>query len=313
MIVVDDVSKRFGDVKAVDSVDLRVEPGGVVGLLGHNGAGKTTLIRLLAGLLTPDSGVVRLWERDPVRDGPLVRRRLGVLPSSPLVDLRLTGWENLRFAASMFQLEASAWQARGRLLLERLDLEQREHERVSTYSAGMRQRLSLARVLLPDPEVLLLDEPTSAMDPVGARDLRDMLGSLVADERRAVVMCTHDLGEASQMCADVLILSRGAVIARGRPADLVAPLGMTTTWRVAPEAADTVQDIVGRVDPRARVAGGGVVVADRLEPAAVPRLIRELVAAGVDLYAVERAAASLEELYVQLHDSTARSSSEVRR
>jgi ABC-type multidrug transport system ATPase subunit len=145
------VTRRFGEVTALDRLDLDVASGEVVGLLGHNGAGKTTTVRLLAGLLAADDGTVRVAGRDPVVEGPEVRRAIGVLPSAPVVDDRLTGVQNLRFVADVFGLPRHGLDDRIAAALAAFELDGRGGERVAGYSTGMRQRLSLARVLLPEP------------------------------------------------------------------------------------------------------------------------------------------------------------------
>ncbi len=303
MIRFERVTKRFGDLVAVDGVSFDVAPGEVVGLLGHNGAGKTTIIRMLAGLIDPDDGVIRVLGSDPGADGDVVRRRLGVLPSSPLVDLRLTAAENMRFGARLFGLDRVQAAAAAEELLSQLDLQDRTEDLVSTFSTGMKHRLSLARVLLPDPEVLLLDEPTSTMDPVGAREFRTMLAEQVAVRGRSVVLCTHDLSEAAQLCDQVLILAKGATLKQGSPSDLLVSLGVATTLTVAPTCSETstALRIAREFDPFASEVRVGVVNLPHLEHACVPGLVREIVAAGVNVYGIERETASLEDLYLDLH------------
>ena len=303
MICFERVTKRFGGIVAVDHVSFQVLPGDVVGLLGHNGAGKTTIIRMLAGLIDPDEGAIRVLGLDPGAEGGVVRRRLGVLPSSPIVDLRLTATENMRFAGMLFGLDGAASAAASAELLGQLDLQDRAQDLVSTFSTGMKHRLSLARILLSDPEVLLLDEPTSTMDPVGAREFRTMLAEQVALRKRSVVLCTHDLSEAAQLCGQVLILANGATLKQGRPADLMMSLGVSTTLRVAPTGPETstAMRIAMEFDPSASQVRAGVVSLPQLEYACVPALVRQVVAAGVDVFGIERETASLEDLYLDLH------------
>ncbi len=294
------VSKSFGDVRAVNDVSLEVSAGHILGLLGHNGAGKTTLIRLMTGLLEPDAGEIDAFGSDPVLDGPAVRKRLGVLPSSSIADVRLTGAENMAFAASLFDLPADAAASRSRDLLDGFGLSDRADDLVETYSAGMKQRLCLARVLLPDPEVLLLDEPTSAMDPVGARDFIDTLADFASDDR-AIVLCTHDLAEASSLCSDVVVLSEGSVIAGGAPAELTRAIDVPTLIRVEPTASDRALRIVRSADPSADADSDGEITAPRLTRDAVPGIVEKLVHAGVAVFGVEQQSASLEDVYFDLH------------
>jgi ABC-2 type transport system ATP-binding protein len=299
------VTRRFGDVTAVDAFDLTVERGEVVGLLGHNGAGKTTTVRLLAGLLEADEGTVRVAGHDPIVAGSEVRQRLGVLPSQPIVDARLTARQNLRFAAGLFGVEDDDLAARIDATLEDFDLAGRGDERVAGFSTGMKQRLSLARVLLPDPDVLLLDEPTSALDPVAARQVRRRLAALAQDEDRTVVLCTHDLAEAEQLCDRVVVLEQGRVVLEGSPAELAAAHGVGgVLLEVAPEQVTAVRDRLRR----SAVAGDVVVdAAGRVRATGVPRdeipgLVWALATDQLAVYEVRRLDPTLEEVYLALHD-----------
>jgi ABC-2 type transport system ATP-binding protein len=297
------VSRRFGAVTALAGLDLDVTAGEVVGLLGHNGAGKTTTVRLLAGLLAADAGEVRVDGLDPVADGPQVRGRLGVLPSSPVVDDRLTGTQNLRFAADVFGLPTDGLGERIAAALAAFELGERADERVSGYSTGMRQRLSLARVLLPDPEVLLLDEPTAALDPIAARQVRRTIAELANDRRRTVVLCTHDLPEAEQLCDRVVVLERGRVVAQGSPAELAAAHGTGgVLLDVAADDVTTARDLLRPLTAGdVEVEGAGRLRAAGVGRDAVPGLVRALADADVTVYEVRRLDPSLEDVYLALH------------
>ncbi len=295
--------KRFGNVVALQELTLSVRPGEVVGLLGHNGAGKTTTVRLLAGLLAPERGRVEVAGGDPVTDGPSVRGRLGVLPAALVVDARLTARQNLRFAAEVFGVPRDGLETRIDATLALFDLPDRADEKVGGFSSGMRQRLSLARVLLPDPEVLLLDEPTSALDPVAARQVRRALAKLAQDRDRTIVLCTHDLAEAELLCDRVVVLEQGRVVADGRPVDLAAAHG-TGGVHVEVAAADVPRatellDAASSAevdrDGNGRLRTRGIARAD------IPALIARLVADGIDLYEVRRLEPSLEDVYLALH------------
>jgi ABC-2 type transport system ATP-binding protein len=297
------VTRRFGEVTALAGVDLEVAAGEVVGLLGHNGAGKTTTVRLLAGLLAVDAGEVRVDGQDPVAAGPQVRRRLGVLPSSPVVDDRLTGTQNLRFAADVFGLPTDGLDARIAAALDAFELGDRGGERVSGYSTGMRQRLSLARVLLPDPEVLLLDEPTAALDPIAARQVRRRIAELATGRRRTVVLCTHDLPEAEQLCDRVVVLEHGRIVAQGSPAELSAAHGTGgVLLDVAADHVPAARDLLAPLTPGdVEVEGAGRLRASGVGREAVPGLVRALADAEVTVYEVRRLDPSLEDVYLALH------------
>ena len=304
MIVLDSVTRVFGSVRAVDNLSLEVDPGEVLGLLGHNGAGKTTAVRLIAGLLAPTSGRVRVNDLDPDADGATVRRQLGVLPANAAVDDRLTGWQNLRFTAELYDLPRDGLDVRIAELLDRFDLGGRAEEPAGGYSTGMRQRLSLARVLLHDPEVLLLDEPTASLDPVAARQVRGLIADLGADEDHTVVLCTHDLAEAERLCDRVAILEHGSVKAMGAPGDLASATGRS--------------DVVVEVHPDdTRIAAavqtsqgfGGIVVEPgrlrwpRAARSEVPQLVQALTRADVRVFGVARCEPSLEDVYLALHET----------
>jgi ABC-type multidrug transport system ATPase subunit len=301
VIVLDDVTRTFGDVRALDGLHVAVRRGEVFGLLGHNGAGKTTTVRLVAGLLAPSAGRVRVDGRDPHAEGTAVRRRLGVLPANAAVDDRLTGRDNLRFAAALFDLPRAGLEARIDELLARFELGGRGDERAGTYSTGMRQRLSLARVLLHDPEVLLLDEPTASLDPVAARQVRDLVAGIGARDDRTVVLCTHDLTEAQRLCDRVAILEHGRVMALGSPGELGGTGGAATRVEVHPHdqatalALDPIAGVGAERDGPRHVRYPGVARAE------TPRLVDALSAAGVRVYAVDRLEPSLEEVYLRLH------------
>lgn len=301
MILLDDVTRTFGEVRALDGLDLAVRRGEVLGLLGHNGAGKTTTVRLIAGLITPTDGRVSVDGLDPHLDGEVVRRRLGVLPSQAAVDDRLTGRDNLRFTADLYDLPRSGLEARISHLLGELGLQGREDERAGSYSTGMRQRLSLARVLLHDPDVLLLDEPTASLDPVAARQVRDIVAGLGARKERTVVLCTHDLTEAQRLCDRVAILEHGRLSALGAPMDLARAWDAEVAIEVHPDdvaTALTVDAVAGVTATRANDHQVRFPGAARSE---IPRLVHALSGAGVRVYGIDRRELSLEDVYLRLH------------
>jgi ABC-2 type transport system ATP-binding protein len=297
------VTRTFGDVIAIDDLTLRVARGEVLGLLGHNGAGKTTTVRLLAGLLAADRGTVRVDGLDPVVDGPQVRARLGVLPAKSIVDDRLTAVQNLRFAADVFGVPSDDLDRRIADALGAFELGDRGDERVSGYSTGMRQRLSLARVLLPDPEVLLLDEPTSALDPIAARQVRRALAELAQAQHRTVVLCTHDLGEAEQLCDRVVVLERGRIVADGSPAALAAEHGTGgVLLEVAPHDVAVARALLAPMaSAEVEVEGAGRLRASGVARDRVPALVAALAAERIDVYEVRRLDPTLEDVYLALH------------
>lgn len=286
--------RDFGDVRALDGVSFSVEAGSVVALLGHNGAGKTTTLRHLTGLLTPTDGTVRVFGADPVTDGPAVRSRTGVLPAAPAVDDHLTGRENLELAVDLWDVDPSTGRARTDELLAAFDLVDRAGERAAGYSSGMRQRLALARVLVHEPELLLLDEPTAALDPVATHDVRELLRALASDERRTVVLCTHDLDEAARIADRVVILDHGRIVADGSPADLARGLGTGALAVDVDDPAAAARLLDGAVT-------GSTVTVPGIARDAVPGLVARLVEAGIAVYRVEPREPTLEDIYLALH------------
>jgi ABC-2 type transport system ATP-binding protein len=219
MIEAQSLSKRFESFLAVDGVSLRVRSGEVMALLGPNGAGKTTTVRMLTSVLKPTSGWARVAGYDVVAQPAEVRRRVGVLTEHHGLYLRMRSEEYLAFFGQLYGLSPAVCRARADLLLDRFGMREAAGRRLGEYSRGMRQKLALIRTMLHDPPVLLLDEPTSAMDPLSARLVRDAIAAL-RSEQRAVVLCTHNLNEAEQLADHIAVISRGRIIAHGTPAEL---------------------------------------------------------------------------------------------
>lgn len=299
---IDGLARAFGAVRALDGVSLSVGPGEVVGLLGHNGAGKTTTVRLLTGLLAPDAGTVRVHGLDPLVDGPTVRRATGVVSAVPAVDDRLTAVQNLRFVGEVFGVDRDEAVARGAWLLEQLGLADRTEERVGGYSSGMRQRLALARALLPDPSLLLLDEPTAALDPLASRDVRELIGRLAHEQERSVLLCSHNLVEAQELCDRVVVLEHGRVIADGPPAQLAAELDIgRLQLRVDAEHREQAEQVLAAAGTPYESGAAGRLTVTSLAELDVPTVVADLVAAGVRVHAVTPEDASLEDVYFALH------------
>ncbi|NOZ59612.1 MAG: heme ABC exporter ATP-binding protein CcmA [Euryarchaeota archaeon] len=215
-----DVEKSFGRHRVLRGVTLSVERGEAFVLLGPNGAGKTTLIRIVATLLRQDSGEVRVLGYDARKEAQEVRRRIGVVSHNPLLYEELTARENLEFYARAFGVPIR----RAEEMLERVELEERADDQVSTFSRGMKQRLSIARALLHSPQVLLLDEPTTGLDIRGRRDFYALLERLL-EEGVTLLMTTHHPEEAERLCSRGAVLHSGRVVAEGRIQELKASVG----------------------------------------------------------------------------------------
>jgi len=212
-----DRRERFS---AVDGIDLRVETGEIFGLLGPNGAGKTTTMKMLATLLIPTSGSIRVLGIDPLERPRDVRARLGAMLSGERsLYWKLTARENLEYFAALYHVSPNQTRARIERALAAVNLSDRADDYVERYSTGMRQRLALARALLPDPPLVILDEPTVGLDPQASRDLRDRVRELRA-QGRTVLLTTHYMEEADQLCDRVAIIDHGRIVALDTPAAL---------------------------------------------------------------------------------------------
>lgn len=219
------LTRRFGDLVAVDRIDLRIEAGTVFGLLGSNGAGKSTTIKMLTTLLPPTSGSASVVGFDIVRDARAVRRHIGYVPQLLSADAALTGRENLRLSADLHAIPRAERDRRVEDALSFMDLERVGDALVKTYSGGMIRRLEIAQSMLHRPRVLFLDEPTVGLDPVARRAVWDRLRELRDRLRTCVLLTTHDMDEADMLCERVAIMHAGAIVAVGRPAALKAEIG----------------------------------------------------------------------------------------
>ncbi|MEB3787240.1 MAG: ABC transporter ATP-binding protein [Desulfurococcales archaeon] len=212
---------RLRVVRALDGVSLRIREGSLYSLLGPNGAGKTTLVKILSTLLIPDGGWARVSGFDVVSEARRVRERIGVvLGGERALYWRLSAWDNLWFFSQLYGLPAGEARRRIRELLDLVGLSEWAHVRVENYSKGMKQRLHIARGLLNDPEVLLLDEPTIGLDPAAARELRALIRRIVREEGRTVLLTTHYLPEAEELSDRIAIIDRGRIIAEGSPEEV---------------------------------------------------------------------------------------------
>ena len=297
------LTRSFAGRPAVDQLTFEVDPGEVVALLGPNGAGKTTTIRLLNGILQPDSGTTRVLGLDPAADGDAVRRRTGVLTEAAGLDDRLTVLENVAIPArirGMSRVDAE----RGALrMLERFAMAERAGHKAQGLSTGQRKRVSLARALLHEPDVLFLDEPTSGLDPEATRDVVGLIATLAREHGRTVLLCTHFLAEAGRLCQRMAVLQRGRLQAYGRPEDLAARL-----WRGLPVDLDlggpaddrtlaVLRDARGVISVEASLDGAVVRVEAR---AAVPSLVANLVSREVPVYGAAPRPPTVEEIYFAL-------------
>ena len=297
------LTKRYGPVYAVDGLDLDVPPGAVFGLLGPNGAGKTTTMLALATLLTPDAGTLAVFGHDPVTEPGAVRRLVGYMPDFFGVYEGLTCAEYLDFFAAAFRLQAAQRRRRVDDLLELTDLGHKRHTDVSGLSRGMQQRLGLARTLVHDPALLILDEPSSGLDPRARLDVREILLEL-GRQGKTVLISSHILSELGELCDRIGIMQGGTMLAQGTPDDLrrAAGSGVTVAARVLGgteelERAARVATEAGAAS--ARVDGGlvRIAVAAGGDDAAAG-VLAALVAAGLRVAEFSDQRGGLERLFL---------------
>jgi ABC-2 type transport system ATP-binding protein len=298
MIQTEDLSKQFGETWAVNGVNLDVHPGQVLALLGQNGAGKTTTIRMLTSVLVPTRGMACIAGFDVVHSPEEVRASVGVLTEHHGLYLRMSGLEYLNFFGKVYRLDAAARKRRSWKWLEYFGLAEVAKHPIGQYSKGMRQKLALARALIHEPPVLLLDEPTSAMDPESAQLVRNAIASL-RTEQRAIIICTHNLVEAEMLANIIAIIYRGRILISGTIDELKRNLFGPAEYEVhvqgewpsgninLPEGVTLLRD--GEFGPRFRVEDPNT---------SNPVLLKELINCGAEVVTFQELPRTLEHIYL---------------
>jgi ABC-2 type transport system ATP-binding protein len=286
-------------VVALDAVSLSIPEREIHGLLGPNGAGKTTLVKILSTVLLPTSGHARVLGHDVVEETSAVRPLIGIVFGGDRgLYWRLTGRQNLEYWGALYKLSGRETKARAQQLLERVGLTEKADDRVEEYSRGMKQRLHLARGLMGDGRVLFLDEPTTGMDPIAAREFRTLIDELRA-EGRTVLLATHDMAEAETVCDRVTLIDRGKIIATESPRTLGHLLSRFQRVDVDDAPDDVLAEIRAFQGVTSVEAVDGVGTRIEVDEEGVTQVVLErLVAAGVT--SVRTSLPSLEEVYVQL-------------
>lgn len=300
MIEAHELSKQFGNFVAVDGVSFHVKRGEVLALLGPNGAGKTTTVRLLAALLAPTTGRASIGGLDVTQHSTEVRRLVGVLTESPGLYLRSTGEEYLDFFGATYGMSVTQRRARMELLLSRFGMMADATRRLNEFSKGMRQKLALIRSMLHDPPVLLLDEPTSAMDPQSARLVRNALIELKKDDR-AIILCTHNLTEAEELADRIAIISHGKFIELGTPDELKQRLlgSPLMELRLTRLSNGVLSELKTRLDVEAE--GEDWIRYRTSDPSHDnPRLLHWLAESNVDVLTLSEVPRRLEDVYLNV-------------
>jgi ABC-2 type transport system ATP-binding protein len=290
------LTRHFGDRVAVDDVSFELQPGEIFALLGPNGAGKTTTLRMLAGLIAPTSGSVRIGSEVMTPDAaPKLRERLGFLTEAPGLWDNLTVHDNLMVYAQLYGMRDGDKAVQDALAL--FEIADRSNDRAARLSKGLKQRVALARAIVHRPSIVLLDEPTAGLDPESARDVRELIVAM-RGEGRAVLLCTHNLDEVDRLADRVAVL-RSRLVAIGTPGELRQRL-FTSRLRIR-----VSQDAESFAD-RLRTSGLDDIRADGAwlslpgGPLTTPQIVRMLVEAGAGIEAVERDEPSLEQVYLKL-------------
>ncbi|WP_026369108.1 ABC transporter ATP-binding protein [Kallotenue papyrolyticum] len=300
MIEAHDLHKYFGTFHAVRGLSLTVAPGQVLALLGPNGAGKTTTIRMLAAILRPDRGTARVAGHDVVAEPRQVRQRVGLLTEYPGLYARMTAVDYLLFFGRLQGMSQAQCVARITQLLHHFDLWHARERTLDGYSKGMKQKVALIRAMLHDPPVLFLDEPTTAMDPQSARQVRDAIAHL-RDARRSIVLCTHNLSEAEELADTIAVVRGGQIVAAGTHAELMQQLLGDPLWELR-----LAQPLNGQILELRQM----VTIEDwdatwlrfrtRRPAETNPALLRRLHALGVPVISLSEVPRSLEAVYLRI-------------
>lgn len=305
-IEVQELTRRFGSLTAVDHLSFEVREGEVFGLLGPNGAGKTTTVRMLACLISPSEGSAKVGGYDVVKEPLKVREVVGILTENPSLYERLTAYENMDFFAEAYG-PTSAQEKRNRIreLLEFFGLWERRNDKVGTFSRGMKQKLAIARALVHKPPILFLDEPTAGLDPESSKGIRDLMERLSQHEKHTILLCTHRLEDAERLCSRVMIINRGKSIIVGTPEELRDKIGGQPVLQVMLKKMNqgTIKAVRGlkqvkevNVDNSATRL---VITVDDVK-SATPEVVRSIVYADGMVLSVNVLRPSLEEAYLKL-------------
>ncbi|WP_114569808.1 ABC transporter ATP-binding protein [Exiguobacterium flavidum] len=295
-VKLESVSKVIGKKTIIDNISFEIQPGEVFGFLGPNGAGKTTTIRMLVGLIKPTSGKITICGHDVRKQFVKAMEHIGSIVENPELYKYLTGRENLEvFARMLPDVDA----ARIQEVIDLVDLTARVDDQVRTYSLGMRQRLGIAQALLGRPDVLILDEPTNGLDPMGIRDLRLFIRKLVEETNLSVLVSSHILSEIELLADRVAIMSYGKIVQVGTVRELVDSLSPGVDWRVS-DAFAAQKLLASSPDVQLAEVKDEHTVHTLMDIRKTGGLNRALLDSGIEVWTVERRVQTLEDLFIQL-------------
>ncbi len=300
MLSVEGVLKRYGDKVAVENASLRVSSGEILALLGPNGAGKTTLLRMISGIVKPDKGFIKVGGFDPF--DPRARALIGYCPQEPVVYDDLTGLENLLFYAGLHGLSGAEAKGKCVKLLKFMGLSDYADKLVKTYSGGMKKKLSFAIALIGDPQILILDEPTTGMDPQARREVWEKIVEM-KQEKRAIILATHYMEEAEALADRVIIMNQGKMIAEGSPEELKMRYGPKAVVTVKLlDYSDEVLDALKTMASEGKLIheNGEVKIHVENPDEAAPRIVSEILKRGTKLELLRITRPTLEDVFLRL-------------
>jgi ABC-2 type transport system ATP-binding protein len=301
-IAVQGLRKSFGDIRALDGIDLSAPPGTILGLLGPNGAGKTTAVRILTTLLPPDGGTARVAGLDVVKDAAALRSQIGLAGQYAAVDENLTGSENLEMVGRLYHLGRGPARERARELLERFSLTDAANRLAKTYSGGMRRRLDLAAALVARPPVLFLDEPTTGLDPRSRLQLWETIEARVA-AGTTVLLTTQYLDEADRLADRIAVIDHGQVIAEGKPDELKSRVGgerLEVTLQQYDQEPAAIEALAPLADERPKCEHGILVMPLSRDRGGIAEAVRRLDSADVAITDIAVRRPTLDDVFIVL-------------
>ncbi len=302
-IIIEGLTRRFGQTLAVDQLDLRVARGEVFGLLGPNGAGKTTTVRLLAGVLNANAGRAQVLGLDVATQATEIRRQVGVLTETPNLYESLSARDNLLLYGDLYGVPKDTLPQRVQDVLDEFGLSHRADDLVGSYSKGMRQRLAITRALLHEPALLFLDEPTASLDPAAARMVTDTIQELSRKDGRTVFLCTHNLNEAQRLCDRVGVIDHGRLLAVGAPRDLARQLWQRVWVEIdlhGEPSAEGERVVAHMPTVLSRRVEGGRFLLEVDDEKTIREVVEAISAAGGRIYGVRAREHSLEDVYFEI-------------
>ena len=290
-IEVNNITKLFGLQRAVSGVDFKLEKGEVFGFLGPNGAGKTTTIKMLIGMTKPSEGSMSVLAINPTENAEEIHKIAGVLTEHAQMYNDLTGLENLIYYGELYGMDKLEAEEKALELLEIIDLTDAKDKELSAYSTGMRQRLSLSRALMHNPQLLFLDEPTSGLDPESSKQVNALIKEL-ANRGTTIFLCTHQLRYAEEVCTSYGLINKGVMFAKGTLDELRTQVGECYKLRIESDLAP--------VGKKSKLLRAGVFELDVTTNEEVAQVVKDIVVAGGNVYGVATEKLSLEEIYFAL-------------